>query len=83
MRRLFSVACLSLLAACASQAPRKYVVFFSNQSAELDQAGQEVVAQVAQEADRHPSRIVRLKGMPGLARTCLPMHWWRSSGPRP
>lgn len=68
MRRLFSVVCLSLLAACATQTPRKYVVFFSNQSAELDQAGLDVVAQVAQEAGKHPSRIVRVEGYAGASK---------------
>ncbi|GBQ48317.1 hypothetical protein AA18895_1309 [Acetobacter ghanensis DSM 18895] len=75
MRRLFSVACLSLLAACATQAPRKYIVFFSNQSAELDQAGQDVVAQVAQEADKHPSRVVRVEGYAGAGKDLSADAW--------
>lgn len=61
-RALAPLAGILLLSACADQAPRKYVVFFSNRSAELDEAASTVVAQVAEKASHHPSRIVQVEG---------------------
>ena len=62
IRRLLPVAGLCLLSPCAAQAPRKYVEFFANQSASLDDGASAVIAEVADKARKHPSRIVKVEG---------------------
>ncbi len=62
MRRFLPIAGLCLLAACAGNAPRKYVVFFSARSTELDDNARNVLSQVADESRKHPSRIVKVEG---------------------
>ena len=62
MRRLMTVLGLSLLAGCASEPPRKYVVFFANSSTELDDAARNVVQQAAELAQKYPSRLVQVEG---------------------
>ena len=66
MRRLFIALGLSLLAGCASKPPRKYVVFFCNNSVELDSAAQNVVSEAASLARQNPSGIVKVEGYAGV-----------------
>nr|WP_298796179.1 OmpA family protein [uncultured Acetobacter sp.] len=62
MRRLLPLLSLSILAACASQPGRKYVVFFSNQSVELNDTAKNVIAEAARKAQSHPGSIVQVEG---------------------
>lgn len=62
MRRLLPVLGLSVLTACASLPARKYVVFFTNQSVELNEPAKAVIADVAREAQSHPGKIVQVEG---------------------
>ncbi|GAN63950.1 OmpA family protein [Acetobacter indonesiensis] len=62
MRRLLPVLGLSLLAGCATEPPRKYIVFFSNSSVELDDSARSVISEVSAKAQRHPSRVVQVEG---------------------
>lgn len=62
MRRLLPLLSLSILAACAAQPARKYVVFFTNQSVELNDTARSVIAEVANKAQRHPGAIVQVEG---------------------
>ncbi|MFT9399063.1 OmpA family protein [Acetobacter sp.] len=65
MRRLLTVLGLSLLAGCASEPPRKYVVFFANSSVELDDASRNVIAEASAQAQKHASHIVQVEGYAG------------------
>lgn len=62
MRRLLPIVILSLLAGCANVPARKYVVFFSPNSATLDEAAQNVVTEAAQIAERYPAGILKIEG---------------------
>ncbi|OUI84567.1 OmpA family protein [Acetobacter orientalis] len=62
MRRLMTVLGLSLLAGCASEPPRKYVVFFANSSVELDDAARNVIQQASELAQQNLSRVVQVEG---------------------
>lgn len=62
MRRILPLLSLSILAACASEPARKYVVFFSNQSVELNDTSRTVIAEVARKAQKHPGSIVQVEG---------------------
>lgn len=62
MRRLMIVLGLSLLAGCASNPSRKYLVFFANSSVELDDAARNVIQEAANLAQKNPSRIVQVEG---------------------
>lgn len=62
MRRLLPLLGLSVLGACASQPARKYVVFFSNQSVELNDTARNVIAEAARKAQNHPGSIVQVEG---------------------
>ncbi|CEF42816.1 MULTISPECIES: OmpA family protein [Acetobacter] len=65
MRRLLPVLGLSLLAGCATQPARKYVVFFANNSVELDSSSRAVISEISAKAQRHPSRVVQIEGYAG------------------
>ncbi|GAN61139.1 hypothetical protein ACI01nite_05690 [Acetobacter cibinongensis] len=65
MRRLLTVLGLSLLAGCASEPPRKYVVFFANSSVELDDASRNVIAEASAQAQKHSSHVVQVEGYAG------------------
>lgn len=65
MRRLLPLLGLTILAACASQPGRKYVVFFSNQSVELNDTARNVIAEAARKAESNPGSIVQVEGYAG------------------
>lgn len=83
MRRLLPVAGLCLLAACAGNAPRKYVVFFSAGSTELDDNARNVLLQVAEKSKDILPALSKWKVTHMQGRTFLPMRFWPSSAPKP
>jgi outer membrane protein OmpA-like peptidoglycan-associated protein len=63
MRRLAAIALLLFAGACATQpTPQKFVVFFTEWSAQLDDAGQGAVAAAAKWAQAHPGAPVSVTG---------------------
>jgi outer membrane protein OmpA-like peptidoglycan-associated protein len=66
MRRLVLAALpLLALAACATATPRnsvRAVVFFNEDSAALDENAQELLTQIAEQAQERPTAIVRVRG---------------------
>ncbi|MBB2155997.1 OmpA family protein [Gluconacetobacter diazotrophicus] len=62
MRRLSLVVGLCLLAGCASQPSRKYVVFFTRDSVKLEDPALWVVTHAAQQAARDPQSVITVEG---------------------
>ena len=62
MRHVPLLVLLAILSACSLFGGPKYVVFFQERSAQLDQSAQGVIAQVAMQANNNPAAPIEVTG---------------------